>query len=99
MDKKREKATEESAGISERPGKGSGESKSLVIAQAGVTTSKEFATLMSNLMSDLIEGTITPGVGNAVCNAGGKLLKIVELQQKYGRSNDASTDKTLRLTD
>jgi hypothetical protein len=35
-------------------------------------------------MSDLISGKVTPQIGNAVCNAGGKLLKIVEMKQKYG---------------
>lgn len=39
---------------------------------------------MSALMSDLIEGKITPSIGNATCNAGGKLLKVVEMQIKYG---------------
>lgn len=39
---------------------------------------------MSSIMTDLIEGTITPEIGNATCNAGGKLLKVVELQYKYG---------------
>lgn len=53
--------------------------------------------LMSALMSDLIEEKITPGVGNAVCNAGGKLLKVVELQAKYGRAGDGSPDKVLQL--
>jgi len=40
--------------------------------------------MMSALMSDIIEGAITPQVGNATVNAGGKLLKVVELQLKYG---------------
>lgn len=39
---------------------------------------------MSALMSDLIDGRIPPGIGNATCNAGGKLLKVVEMQIKYG---------------
>lgn len=43
---------------------------------------------MSAMMSDLIDGRITPNVGNAACNAGGKLLKVVELKLKYGRSID-----------
>jgi hypothetical protein len=39
---------------------------------------------MSNLMSDLLAERVAPRVGTAVCNAGGKLLKVVELQFKYG---------------
>jgi len=57
--------------------------KSLRFAKDGIRTGEDFANTMSALMSDLIEGSITPEVGNAVCNAGGKLLKMVEMQYKY----------------
>jgi hypothetical protein len=50
---------------------------------------------MSSLISDVIEGTLTPGVGNVVCNAGGKLLKNAELEVKYGTVNP---DKSRTLT-
>lgn len=40
---------------------------------------------MSALMSDVIEGRITTDVANAACNAGGKLLKVVEMQYRYGK--------------
>lgn len=40
---------------------------------------------MSALMSDLIEGSLPPEVGNAVCNAGGKLLKVVEMRFRYAQ--------------
>ena len=53
---------------------------------------------MSGLMSDLIEERIKPQVGNAVVNAGGKLLKVVEMQQKYGKpSENGDGSKTLHL--
>lgn len=58
--------------------------QSLAIANTGVKTGTDFANLMSSLMSDLISGKVTPQIGNAVCNAGGKLLKIVEMKHKYG---------------
>lgn len=45
---------------------------------------------MSALMTDLVTGAITPEIGNATCNAGGKLLKIVEMQHKYGKGSGAS---------
>lgn len=59
-------------------------SKSGAIATAGVRTGEDFANLMSALMSDIIEGAITPNVANATVNAGGKLLKVVEMQYRYG---------------
>ncbi len=40
---------------------------------------------MSALMSDVIEGAVAAQVANAACNAGGKLLKVVEMQHKYGQ--------------
>ncbi|MDE2104457.1 MAG: hypothetical protein KGL39_44895 [Patescibacteria group bacterium] len=49
-------------------------------------------------MSDLIAGRVTPQVGNATCNAGGKLLKIVEMQYKYGtRDADGGSGRELVL--
>lgn len=53
--------------------------------------------MMSALMSDLIEGTITPQVGNATVNAGGKLLKVVELQLKYGKTGPDGMRQPLNL--
>ncbi len=62
----------------------SGDAKSLMYAERGIKTSADFASMMSLLMSDLISGRVSAQVGNAVCNAGGKLLKIVEMQHRYG---------------
>jgi hypothetical protein len=70
---------------------------SLAIASKGVQTGSEFANLMSVLMSDIIEGRITPAVGNAACNAGGKLLKVVEMQWKYGTPGPNQGEKVLKL--
>lgn len=58
--------------------------RSVAIAERGITHGQQFAELMSALMTDLVTGAMTPDVANATCNAGGKLLKIVEMQHKYG---------------
>jgi hypothetical protein len=52
---------------------------------------------MSALMSDLIDGSITPIVANATVNAGGKLLKVVEMQYKYGSPKTNTAPLTLTL--
>ena len=72
--------------------------RSMDIASRGVNTGGQFAMLMSALMSDLIEGRITPSVGNAVCNAGGKLLKVVEMQQRWGTQKTEGGARDLSLT-
>ncbi len=38
-------------------------------------------------MSDLAEGRITNGRANAICNAAGKILTTVKLEQQYGRKD------------
>jgi hypothetical protein len=58
--------------------------KCLDIAGHGISTSRDFAKFMSALMTDIVEARVSPGVANAACNAGGKLLKVVEMQVKYG---------------
>lgn len=70
--------------------------RSLAISEAGIRTGAHFADLMSALMSDIIAGRVTPQVGNAACNAGGKLLKVVEMQYQYGTKGDQG-DRTLTL--
>lgn len=66
------------------------------IAARGVKTSGDFCQMMSALMSDLVDGAITPAVGNAVVNAGGKMLKAAELTLQYG-SPCGQTGRELRL--
>jgi hypothetical protein len=60
-------------------------SKTFQLAQNGVQTSQEFCDLMSSLMTDVLTGKVDPDVANAACNAGGKVIRLVELQYKYGK--------------
>jgi hypothetical protein len=53
--------------------------------------------MMASMMADLVEGSITPQVGNAITNAGGKLLKSVEMQMKYGTTVPGGNTKSLEL--
>ena len=80
---------ETSKGVAEKHEAVSEKARSLPIAKRGVSTAQDFANLMSSLMSDLIEGRIGPDIANAVCNAGGKMLKVVEMQHKYGKRGAA----------
>jgi hypothetical protein len=56
------------------------------IADRGIKNSRDFRDFMSALMSDLAKGKIAANTGNAMCNAGGKMLKMVDLEYKYGTS-------------
>jgi hypothetical protein len=39
---------------------------------------------MADLIPDVLEGKVNVNVANATCNATGKLIKMVELELKYG---------------
>lgn len=41
---------------------------------------------MSALMTDVIQGSVTPAVVNATCNAGRQLIEVAKLQYRYGTS-------------
>lgn len=72
--------------------------RSAVIAEGGISTARDFVKLMGALMADVVTGRITPQVGQAAVNAGGKLLKVVELQHKFGKST-SQNGKSLNLLD
>ena len=72
--------------------------RSVTLGQHGVTTSRHFKELMAALMSDVLSKAVDVDVANAVCNAGGKLVKMLELEFKFGSHKSASEDLTLSLT-
>lgn len=78
MVQKREKNADRDPQVSASP-----TPRSLSYALRGIKTGEDFANLMSAMMSDIIAGTMPPSVANAACNAGGKLLKVVEMQYKF----------------
>lgn len=62
-----------------------------------IRSSADYAAGMSALMGDLIAGRVTPQVGNAVCNAGGKLLKVKEMELRYGTAGPGQGQRELVL--
>lgn len=71
---------------------------SVVLAERGIHTGADFASVMSALMTDTIAGRIDPQRANATCNIAGKLLKVVELSYKHGRVSEGHTERMLALT-
>lgn len=65
--------------------------------ERGITTSRDFAQAMSAMMSDLATSRLAPQVSNAMCNAAGKLLKVIEMEYKYGKQVDAQGKRLLSL--
>ncbi len=71
--------------------------RSLEIVKKGVKSSQDMIDVMAALMCDSIEGNITPGTCNAACNAAGKLMKMLELQIRYGTPKAGTNRKELPL--
>lgn len=72
--------------------------KSIALAEQGIHTGAQFASVMSALLTDTISGRIDPRVSNAACNISGKLLRIVELQYRYGTQVKGQSERMLALT-
>lgn len=62
-----------------------------------VKNCSELSKGMSLLMADLVSERIGTTVANSVCNSAGKMLKAVEMQQRYGKTTVNSVDKELHL--
>jgi len=75
--------------------------KALLCAAKGIKTSRDFANYMAALMTDLVQGKITPSTANAACNAGGKLLRVVEMELKHGTKTTSKKqiNKSIMLSD
>jgi len=73
------------------------EPKSLPIFEAIVTTANQYVMAFSCLMADLAANRIAPSVGNAISNAGGKMLKAFEMNARFGASTKPDGVKELRL--
>lgn len=62
-------------------------------AGENIVTSRDFACFVSALVADIVSERIDPRVANAACNASGKLLKVVEMEFKYGTKQSESNRK------
>lgn len=74
-----------------------GPAKSLPHFEKGVATCGQLATGLSLLMADLLCERVSTSIANSVCNAGGKMLKAVEMQQRYGTTQKHTGLKELKL--
>jgi hypothetical protein len=54
--------------------------------------------MMTALMADTVMGRVQPQTANATCNVAGKIIRMVELQHKYGRQVEGTTERLLALT-
>ena len=68
------------------------------IADGGINTAADFLKMMTALMADTVTGRVQPQRANATCNVAGKIIRMVEMQQKYGRQVEGSTERLLALT-
>lgn len=71
----------------------------LAISERGIQTAQDFARFMSAMMGDVIAGRISTSKAATAARTGGSLLKVIEMQYKYGQENEQPGKRTLRLID
>ncbi len=65
--------------------------------EKGIANCGQLAKGMSLLMADLLSERVATTVANSVCNSAGKMLKAVEMQQRYGKTVAKTGEKELQL--
>ena len=71
--------------------------KSLATAKNGVGNTDDLNTLMLDLITDTLEGTVPPNQGNVICKASNNILKAVEMRHRLGTRHKTTGVKTLSL--
>jgi hypothetical protein len=71
----------------------------LAISERGIRTAQDFAQFMSAVMGDVIAGRLATPKAAAATRAGSTLLKVIEMQYKYGSETEQPGKRTLRLID
>lgn len=70
----------------------------VALANNGISTAADFLRMMTALMADTVTGRVQPQTANATCNVAGKIIRMVEMQHKYGRQVEGSNERLLALT-
>ena len=71
----------------------------LAIGERGVKTAQDFAQFMSAMMGDVITGRLSCNKAAAATRSGAALLKVIEMQYRYGNETDQPGKRTVRLID
>lgn len=70
-------------------------SKSVQIASGGIRTARDAGNFLSALIGDVMTEAVPARLANTSVNAMGKLLKVVEMQHKYGKPEDGNKSLVL----
>ena len=71
----------------------------LAVSERGIRTAQDFAPFMSAMMGDVIAGRLSAGKASAATRSGCALLKVIEMQYRYGSEAEHPGKRTLRLID
>jgi len=73
------------------------EPRCLEFTRQGLKNSQQVTGFFAALISDLAEQRVTANIANAMCNAGRKLLKTVELEIRYGQQVPGKSRRLLAI--
>lgn len=63
----------------------------------GVSSGRDVAALLGALIADVMTDRVTPEKAAVVCNAVGKILRLVEMEYRWGTKEDPDGRRTIRL--
>ena len=93
----RNQTSKEDSSADKKVSKVAKRSRSAEVARSGIKTSEDMKSLMSNLIPDILDGDVSIAAANATCNAAGKMIKMVELELRYGKEAQSQTRTTNNL--
>lgn len=69
--------------------------KCVAIAERGITNSQQAIEYLSALIADGSAGRVTTGLMHGTCNAMGKMLRVVEMEARFGTAIGSGQEKVL----
>jgi len=61
----------------------------IAFAEHATEGTRQFTKFLGCIMRDVVSGELNSPAANAVCNAAGKILKLAEMQHRYGARKSA----------
>ena len=82
---------------SEAPSLPAMQPKCMAIAEAGIRNSQDTIRYLSALVADGSAGRVTTGLMHGTCNAIGKLLRVAEMEARFGTSIGSGPEKVMNF--
>ena len=56
------------------------------VVTKGIRTSRDLVEALTCVFAEVVTGEMSPEVANTLCKSADRLIRVVELEQRYGRA-------------